>query len=56
MPGCCLIGAVLLLLCDSISQLPGSQTVLPVNIITALVGAPVVIVLLVRKQNLNIYR
>jgi iron complex transport system permease protein len=56
MPGCCLIGTVLLLLCDSIAQWPGSDTVLPVNIITSLVGAPMVIFMLVRKKNLNIYR
>lgn len=56
MPACCLIGAVLLLLCDSIAQWPGSGTVLPVNIITSLVGAPMVILLLVRKKSLTIYR
>lgn len=56
MPVCCLIGTELLLLCDSIAQWPGTQTVLPINIITSLVGAPVVIFLLVRKKNLNIYR
>lgn len=42
-PGCCLVGAGLLLLCDCLTQLPGSQTVLPINIITALLGAPLVI-------------
>ncbi len=42
-PGCCLIGSVLMLLCDIFAQLPGSQTVLPINIVTALIGAPVVI-------------
>jgi iron complex transport system permease protein len=56
MPACCLIGTVLLLLCDSIAQWPGSDNVLPVNIITSLVGAPMVIFMLVRKKNLNIYR
>lgn len=56
MPACCLIGTELLLLCDSIAQWPGTETVLPINIITSLVGAPVVIFLLIRKKNLNIYR
>lgn len=55
MPASCLIGAILLLGCDCIAQW-GTQTVLPINIITSLVGAPVVIYLLVRKKNLNIYR
>jgi len=55
-PACCLIGTELLLLCDTISQWPGTQTFLPINIITSLVGAPMVIFLLMRKKNLNIYR
>jgi len=54
-PACCLTGTLLMLLCDVISQLPGSQTVLPINIITALVGAPVVIYLLLRNKNIRAY-
>lgn len=42
-PACCLIGTVLMLICDIVSQISGSQTVLPINVITSLVGAPVVI-------------
>lgn len=42
-PACCLIGTALMLICDIVAQLPGSQTVLPINVITALVGSPVVI-------------
>jgi iron complex transport system permease protein len=56
MPACCLIGTTLLLLCDCIAQWPGTQTVLPINIITSLVGAPVVIFLLVHKKNLTSIR
>jgi iron complex transport system permease protein len=55
MPACCLIGTILLLLCDSIAQWPGSETVLPINIVTSLVGAPMVIFLLIRKKNLTAY-
>jgi len=54
-PGCCLIGTILMLLCDVIAQLPGSNTVLPINIITALVGAPAVIWIILRKNNLRAY-
>jgi len=54
-PGCCLVGALLLLLCDTLSQLPGSSTILPINVITALAGAPVVIALLLRQKNINAY-
>src|SRR5580658_8873666 len=52
-PACCLIGTVLLLLCDTFAQLPGSQTVLPINIITSLVGSPLVIVLLLRQTTVH---
>lgn len=49
-----LIGAILMLVCDSISQLPGSDYTLPINAITSIVGAPVVIWLLVRKRKIMI--
>jgi iron complex transport system permease protein len=52
-PACCLIGAILLLLCDALAQLPGSQSVLPINIITSLVGAPLVIALLLRQTTIH---
>lgn len=52
-PGCCLIGTALMLICDIISQMPGSQTALPINIITALIGSPVVIWVIVSKNNLR---
>jgi iron complex transport system permease protein len=48
-PACCLIGTTLLLLCDAFAQLPGGQTVLPINIVTSVLGAPLVIVLLLRQ-------
>lgn len=54
-PGCCLIGTVLMLICDVIGQLPGSQTILPINIITSLVGAPTVIWVILSKKNTSIY-
>lgn len=47
---CC--GAILMLLCDTIAQLPGSVSVLPINAITSIFGAPVVIWLLVRKKKM----
>ena len=52
-PGCCLTGMVLLLLCDIIGQLPGSQTVIPINIVTSLLGAPVVIWIIISRNNLR---
>lgn len=52
LPAVCLFGAIVMLVCDSIAQIPGSDYILPINAITALVGAPVVIWLLVRKRKM----
>lgn len=45
-----LIGAILLLLCDTLGQLPGSAQTLPINAVTSLIGAPIVIGLVLRKN------
>ena len=45
-------GSILMLVCDTIAQLPGVDYTLPINAVTSLVGAPVVIWLLVRKRKL----
>ena len=50
-PGVMLIGAIVMLGCDIISQVPGSQSVLPINAITALVGSPVVIWVILRNRD-----
>jgi iron complex transport system permease protein len=47
-------GASLLLLCDILSQLPGSSYVLPINAITALIGAPVVIWIIMRNKIMRV--
>tara|TARA_R110002051_G_scaffold81802_3_gene146251 strand:- start:109939 stop:110967 length:1029 start_codon:yes stop_codon:yes gene_type:complete len=52
LPAVFLFGAIVMLICDSISQIPGSDYMLPINAITALVGAPVVIWLLVRQRKM----
>ncbi|HOZ75257.1 MAG TPA: iron ABC transporter permease [Flavobacterium sp.] len=46
-----LFGAIIMLFCDILSQFPGTDITLPINAITSIIGAPVVIWLLVRKQN-----
>ena len=52
LPAVFLLGAVVMLICDSIAQLPNADYTLPINAITALIGAPVVIWLLVRKRKM----
>lgn len=49
-PGSALIGAILLLLCDAVGQLPGLSSTLPINAVTSLIGAPIVITLILRKN------
>ncbi len=51
-PAVFLFGAVVMLLCDTVAQLPTTAEVLPINAITSLVGAPVVIWLLINKRKL----
>ena len=48
--GTLLIGAIVMLLCDTIAQVPGNDITLPINAITSVIGAPIVIWLLVRKK------
>jgi iron complex transport system permease protein len=55
-PGSIILGGSLLLVSDIISQMPGSGSVLPVNSITALIGIPVVIwVILRNKRNSGLF-
>jgi len=49
-PGTILAGGSLMLLSDIISQLPGSESVLPVNSVTSLIGIPVVIWVIFRNR------
>lgn len=48
-----LMGAILMLICDIISQMPGYATVLPINSVTAIFGAPVVIWIILQNKRIN---
>jgi iron complex transport system permease protein len=50
-PSCCLAGANIMLLCDIMSQLPGYNTILPINAVTAIFGSPVVMWVILQKRN-----
>lgn len=50
MPTTALCGAVLALLCNFIARMPGFEGALPVNSVTALVGAPVIASVLFRRR------
>jgi iron complex transport system permease protein len=49
-PGTILAGSIIMLASDIISQMPGSDNVLPVNSVTALIGIPVVVWVILRDQ------
>lgn len=49
-PFTALSGIILLLLCDIISQLPGRAEVIPINLVTSTVGAPLVIWIILGRK------
>ncbi len=52
-PATLLCGAVIMLACDLVARIPGSDLVLPINAVTSLVGAPVVIWLVLKRGNVS---
>lgn len=51
-PASAILGAILMLFADIFAQLPASEYTLPINAITSIFGAPIVIWLLIRKRNI----
>ncbi len=51
MPATLLAGGVLALLCNLIARMPGFEGALPVNSVTALVGAPVIATVLFKRKD-----
>ncbi|MES2628627.1 MAG: iron ABC transporter permease [Bacteroidota bacterium] len=49
-PVTALLGAILLLFCDICTQLPGKDLALPINALTSLIGAPVVIAIILKRN------
>ena len=53
MPASMLLGAIMMIISDMICQLPGTDIVLPVNSVTALLGIPVVIWVLLKNIRIS---
>lgn len=49
-----LLGSMMLLICDSIAQVPNSDLTLPINAVTSIFGAPIVVWLLIRKRKMQL--
>ena len=54
-PGAALIGILVMLVCDMISQVPEQDISLPINAVTSLLGAPVVIWIVLSRKNVGGY-
>ena len=52
-PASALMGAVFMLTSDIISHLPGSEGILPLNSVTAILGIPVIIWILLSKKSIS---
>ena len=52
-PMVALVGSTLTLVCDIISQLPGNDQTIPINAVTSLVGAPVVIWIIFQQRKVK---
>ncbi|MGY6647786.1 iron chelate uptake ABC transporter family permease subunit [Wenyingzhuangia sp. IMCC45574] len=52
LPAVGIIGAIVLLVCDSLSHIPLASKSLPINAITSLLGAPIVIWLLISRSKI----
>ena len=52
-PGVLLFGGVLALLCHLIARLPGLDGTLPINAVTSLIGAPIVVYVILKRRSLT---
>jgi iron complex transport system permease protein len=52
-PAVMLIGSIALLLCDIVAQLPGFDITLPINSVSALLGIPIVIYVVMKNQRFS---
>jgi len=50
-PGSMLVGASILLVCDICSQLPANGSILPINAISSIIGAPIIIWIILRNRD-----
>lgn len=52
LPTVMITGAIVALVADLVSQMPGSQIVLPLNAVTSLIGAPIIVWFILSKKNI----
>ena len=52
LPATIIMGSILLLICDIVSQIPITNRTLPINAITAMFGAPMIIWIVLKRKKL----
>jgi iron complex transport system permease protein len=52
-PSSLLIGSIVMLFSDIVSQMPGYESTLPINSVTALVGIPVIIWIILKNRKFS---
>ena len=50
-----LAGACVALLCNMLTVVPGSNAILPLNAVTPIIGAPVIIYVIVNRKNIQYF-
>ena len=55
LPGCISRGAATALLCALLSVLPASAGIIPINIITPIIGVPVIVYIMVNSRKLKYF-
>ncbi len=53
LPATMMCGMLIMLICDIVSQVPGAQTTLPLNSVTALFGAPVILAIIIKNKRMK---
>lgn len=50
LPATAIIGAALMIFADTVSQLPGQTQILPINTVSALIGVPVIMYIILKRK------
>ncbi len=53
LPACIVVGGTVALAADMLTQFPDGRSILPLNSVTALIGAPVVVFVIMKQRNLR---
>ena len=53
LPACIVVGSSLLTLCDIISQVPWAETTHPINSVSSLIGAPIILWVIFKNKHLH---